>query len=335
MFLFFFIIMVVLGLMLLDVLYMWVLLEVVFFGVVGILVYLGGKKLTMNGVVYYFFVQAMGGLILILSFLSEVCMYGNMYLLNNCIGVLNFFSCLMGLMIKLGFYPFYIQILIIMSLLNFKQNLVFLVYPKLLPLMMMYDIIQQGSALFIVFVFSCFLLVVSSVQGVITTDIRAILGWSGMSQLSWMVLSIFSNLFIFLVFFFFYSYVLIFFVESLNSMGEGFFFGFGSLGVGGSIEYMVFLMLIMMSGLAPFLFFYLKVLLVFSFPTGFYKAGLLLVLIVTIGVLFFYLRLMQYIIGVGYTSGFFKVMGGSLNFSGGFIMLFFGFLGGGVLLLLI
>nr|YP_008082952.1 NADH dehydrogenase subunit 2 [Botryllus schlosseri]CCO25684.1 NADH dehydrogenase subunit 2 [Botryllus schlosseri]CDM98964.1 NADH dehydrogenase subunit 2 [Botryllus schlosseri] len=313
--------------------YMWILLEMVFFFVIFYLIVTCYKKLNLNSIVYYLFIQALGGIMLMSSFLIEMFYFGNLYFFNSGMSWICFFLGLMSLLIKMGVFPFYLQIYKIMSFMNFKQIFMFMVYPKVVPMVMLYNLIggvefELNGILIMPFL----LLLISGFQGIYSSDIREILAWSGMSQLSWIFVGILGNFFFFLSFFILYSVLLYYICFMVFGSGSKIYYDYMLIGGGYFGNFVMMLLVFLMSGLAPFLMFYMKLFLIFEIM-NYSILFLFLMLLGSLGIFFFYVRVIQ--MGLSLGGSFYYFTSNNYIFKPNYVLFFnlFLFSLGGILIL--
>nr|CDM98951.1 NADH dehydrogenase subunit 2 [Botrylloides giganteus] len=316
-----------------NIFFIWMLMEFVFFFVMMNLIVSSGGKGNVSGVIFYLFVQALGGVLVLSSMMVEMLYFGNYYYLgsNVCLGCL--YLGAMGLMMKMGMFPFYVQVYQIMNLINFNQVMMFMLYPKVVPMVMLYSMVSQLDLGGELFIFSLLVMLVSGVQGLVSTDLREFLAWSGLGQLGWIFVSIMGSFFCFLFFFWTYVFVLMCVCFMFDGGGRKVFPNFSGVGVGGGGLLIALFLVFFMSGLAPFLMFYLKLFLLFS--VGNFTLGVLGGMMVgSMGLFLLYVRVMQMMVCLG-GSMFLTPLLGSAGLKGyAAASVFFFFFFGGVLLLI-
>nr|YP_009029816.1 NADH dehydrogenase subunit 2 [Botrylloides leachii]CCO25710.1 NADH dehydrogenase subunit 2 [Botrylloides leachii] len=311
-----------------SVFFLWMLMEFVFFFVIMMLIKGSKGEVNLNGIIFYLFVQALGGVLLLCSMMVEMLYFGNYYYFgsNICVGCL--YLGVVGVVLKIGMFPFYLQVYQIMSFISFEQIVLFMLYPKIVPMVLLYNMLGQLEVGEEVLVLPGMVILISGFQGLKSSDLREFLAWSGLGQLGWIFLSILGSFMTFVYFFFFYSFLLLYVCKTMSKSGKKIFQNFS--GVGGSLEgvYTVVLGVFFMSGLAPFLMFYLKLFLLFSLYSFFVK-GLGVILLVSMGMFLFYVRALQMGVNVGnsyYVGAPSETVG--LGGYGGFLMFLFFCLGG-------
>nr|YP_009040165.1 NADH dehydrogenase subunit 2 [Botrylloides violaceus]CCO25697.1 NADH dehydrogenase subunit 2 [Botrylloides violaceus] len=282
----------VLGMNMFNIFYMWMMMEFVFFVVILFLIKYSKGEMNLGGVIFYLFVQALGGVLFLSSMLVEVFYFGNYYYLGSsvCLGCL--YLSIMGVMLKVGMFPFYLQVYQIMSFINFEQILLFMLYPKIIPVILVYSMFSQldlgGGAL----MFSFLVMAISAFQGIKSSDMRELLAWSGVGQLGWIFVSALGAFSSFVFFFWLYFFMLMGLCFLIGEGGSKLFFDFFS--VRGSLQnrYTGLFLVFFMSGLAPFLMFYVKLFLIYSLEC--FSMGLIMgVLLGVLGMSLFYVRILQ------------------------------------------
>nr|YP_008083011.1 NADH dehydrogenase subunit 2 [Botrylloides nigrum]CCO25790.1 NADH dehydrogenase subunit 2 [Botrylloides nigrum] len=316
-----------------SVFFLWMLMEFVFFFVVMLMIKGSKGEVNLSGIIFYLFVQALGGVLLLCSVMVEMLYFGNYYYFGSsiCLGCL--YLGVAGVVLKMGMFPFYLQVYQIMSFISFDQIALFMLYPKVVPGILLYNMLGQLEMGEGVLVLPMMVIMLSGFQGLKSSDLREFLAWSGLGQLGWIFLSILGSFMTFVYFFFLYSFVLFYVCKTMGKSGKKIFYNFS--GVGGSLKgiYNILLGVFFMSGLAPFLMFYLKLFLLFNLSSFFVK-GVALILLLSMGMFLFYVRALQMGVSVGnsyYESSPNEVVG--LGGYGGFLLFLF-FCSGGVLFLI-
>ncbi len=285
-----------------NILFMWIILELIFFLVMFLLISGGEGKINLNSVIYYLFVQALRGIFLLVSVLIEMFYFRNFYYLNNNLNICCWILGVLRLLLKARLFPFYIQVYQIIRFISFNQLISFLLFPKVLPILIIYELIRhfEGSSYFIFL--PMLTLFVAGVQGVLSNDVREILAWSRLSQLSWFFVSILGSLFYFVVYFFLYSCLLFFFAKWASKRRKKIFFDFYYLRSQGETKRIMIFILFLQSRLAPFLLFLIKLLLLYRVSHESFII-LFFILLGSLGVFFFYVRIFQMLASLGRHSG--------------------------------
>jgi len=232
----------------------------------------------------------------------------------------------LGLLLKARIFPFYLQVYQIIGFISFNQITSFLLIPKVLPILIIYELVEHFSRREYLIFLPILTLFVTRVRGVLSNDIREIIAWSGLSQLSWFFVSILGSLIYFVIYFLLYSCLLYFFTKWASRGRNKIFFDFSYLRFQGTTKCILLLILFMQSRLAPFLLFLMKLLLLFRVSHNSFLI-LFFILLRSVGVFLFYTRIFQIIVSLGrYSREMFShlefyVLKGNFNY-----FLFFSFM---------
>nr|YP_003204850.1 NADH dehydrogenase subunit 2 [Bolinus brandaris]ACF04924.1 NADH dehydrogenase subunit 2 [Bolinus brandaris] len=169
----------------------WAGLEINLIGFLPLLVY-QKSMLESESAVKYFIIQALGSSMLIFGSLSSFGVSFTWDVFNNGEG-LEMFGLLMmlsGLCVKLGLFPFHYWLPSVMAGLPWSTCLLLATWQKLAPLFLMVCLLDIGNCYLLV----CFLCVVSAgssliggLGGMNQTQVRALLAYSSIGHLGWMV----------------------------------------------------------------------------------------------------------------------------------------------------
>nr|WKU83819.1 NADH dehydrogenase subunit 2 [Brachypalpus oarus] len=196
----------------------------------------------------YFLTQALASSILLFS--TILFLYQNNF--NNQININNFVSMMIlsSLLMKSGAAPFHFWFPNVMEGLNWMNALILMTWQKIGSLMLI-------SYLIIKFMmFWCILLsiIIGSLGGLNQTSLRKLMTFSSINHLGWMLMSMYSNESLWITYFLFYSFLsfnLIFLFNMfklfhINQLFILFFFN-------KTLKFSLFLNLLSLGGLPPFL----------------------------------------------------------------------------------
>nr|UCU06767.1 NADH dehydrogenase subunit 2 [Xylota coquilletti] len=234
----------------------------------------------------YFLTQVLASSILLFS--TILFMYQNNFSnqssLNNFINMI----ILSALLMKSGAAPFHFWFPNVMEGLNWMNSLILMTWQKIAPLMLI-------SYLIIKFMmFWCILLsiIIGSLGGLNQTSLRKLMTFSSINHLGWMLMSMYSNESLWITYFLFYSFLsfnLIFLFNMfklyhINQLFMLFFFN-------KTLKFSLFLNLLSLGGLPPFLGFIPKWLTIQYLTLNNQLFMLTIMIVMTLITLFFYLRL--------------------------------------------
>nr|UUC08058.1 NADH dehydrogenase subunit 2 [Parantropora penelope] len=245
------------------------------------------NSLVSDGVIKYFLVQAAGSsLFLVSSFISWSVFWFNFLLLS--------------MFLKLGAFPFFQWVPVVMSSLSWYGCFFLATIQKLAPLFMLLSVGECSFQFAVLFV-GCGGVLVSGLLGFNQTIMRFLVGYSSIAHTSWILSVCFFNLkvlFFYLFFYFVVSFFLFITLEfnSVNKVS----FSFG----GGDLLLLSFILLVL-SGMPPFVIFYGKLLIFFIISN--FPAVVLLMLLGAFLSFYFYLIII--------VPGFLK-FGGGFNVNG-------------------
>nr|QUE27779.1 NADH dehydrogenase subunit 2 [Syritta pipiens] len=234
----------------------------------------------------YFLTQALASSILLFSTILFLYM-------NNLMNYINTnpyinMMILSSLFMKSGTAPFHFWFPNVMEGLNWTNALILMTWQKIAPLMLI-------SYLTIKFMmFCCILLsiIIGSLGGLNQTSLRKLMTFSSINHLGWMLMSMYSSESLWILYFMFYSFLsfnLIFLFNMfklyhINQLFSLFFFN-------KNLKFMLFLNLLSLGGLPPFLGFIPKWMTIQYLTMNNQLFMLTIMIVMTLITLFFYLRL--------------------------------------------
>nr|WKU84041.1 NADH dehydrogenase subunit 2 [Ocyptamus priscilla] len=237
----------------------------------------------------YFLTQALASSILLFS--SILFLYQNNFMNYSFLKPENNFICMMilsALLMKSGTSPFHFWFPNVMEGLNWMNSLILMTWQKIGPLMLIsYLIIKM--MLFWCIMFS---VIVGSLGGLNQTSLRKLMAFSSINHLGWMLISMYSNESLWITYFLFYSFLsfnLIFLFNMfklfhINQLFSMFMFN-------KYLKFSLFLNLLSLGGLPPFIGFIPKWLTIQYLTFNNQLFSMFIMIIMTLITLFFYLRL--------------------------------------------
>nr|YP_009231995.1 NADH dehydrogenase subunit 2 [Tegula lividomaculata]AMA07356.1 NADH dehydrogenase subunit 2 [Tegula lividomaculata] len=169
----------------------WLGLEINLIGFIPILVYGGVTQETESGM-KYFVVQALGSGMLMMGSLISF----NLLFTWETLGSSNFvglFIIAVGMMLKLGSFPFHFWLPSVMAGISWFSCLVLTTWQKLAPMFLLSSIIEKMWTLgnwinFLLIFMAGMASLVGGIGGLNQTQIRALLAYSSIGHVGWMLL---------------------------------------------------------------------------------------------------------------------------------------------------
>nr|UOU85019.1 NADH dehydrogenase subunit 2 [Ephemera danica] len=245
------------------------------------------NKFSAEAALKYFLVQALASSILLFATIILYSMNSFMitnYHLTNPTLILN-----MALLIKLGAAPFHFWFPGVMEGLNWPCNIILMTWQKIAPMMLLSYSIYLN-------VFSSFVIVSSVIAGSLggfnQTSLRKIMAYSSINHLGWMVASIMMGDMFWIMYFLFYSLLSATTVIMFNQFNLSHLYQiYSSMCHSPATKLMIFLNLLSLGGLPPFLGFLPKWIIINSLVMMNHYFMVTLMVTMTLITLFFYLRL--------------------------------------------
>lgn len=233
----------------------------------------------------YFLTQALASSILLFFIIFFSFLSFNILLKFNFIINIIFAS---SFIIKIGIAPFHFWFPIVIEGLNWINNLLLITWQKIAPIIILTYCININF-----FIFSIIIsIVISRINGLNQTSLRKLLAYSSINHLGWILTGILNNQNIWIIYFIFYcfltiSIVLIFNNFKIFNLNQIFsFFNFKNL-----IKTIIFLPLLSLGGLPPFLGFFPKWIIIEYLISINYLFIIFLLIYFTLITLYFYLRI--------------------------------------------
>lgn len=236
-------------------------------------------KLTRESSVKYFLTQTLASVIIIVGGLLVLA------LRENSGGLF----ILLGLSIKLGAAPFHRWVISVAETLPWISLFILLTIQKINPLLMIWGFGQMNSRVY--FILSISSLVIGAIIGLTQTRIRALITFSSINHVGWLLISLSHNLLLGVFYFFTYIIILlvpviIFYIVNISHINQLPFIFIKS-----NARFILFFSLLSLGGLPPFLGFFPKwAVLQICIESGFFITRVLII-ILSLFTLFFYLRL--------------------------------------------
>nr|YP_006576242.1 NADH dehydrogenase subunit 2 [Sphaerotheriidae sp. HYS-2012]AFH54824.1 NADH dehydrogenase subunit 2 [Sphaerotheriidae sp. HYS-2012] len=235
----------------------------------------------------YFLIQVAGSIVFIISSIIMSMNFNFISLINS--KNIMMLIILMTLLLKMGASPFHFWFPNLIDGLSWINSLLLMTWQKLAPLSLLSFIIFNFKILMILSVWPS--LVSGALGGFNQTSLKKILTYSSIAHMGWMIASIYFSVKLFMIYFFLYCMLLFilllsFLLMNVSSLTQ--LFMNDSLS---SLSYWLLMInLLSLGGLPPFLGFFPKWL-VFTLMVKFSIFTSITMIISSLVILFFYLRL--------------------------------------------
>nr|UEK75558.1 NADH dehydrogenase subunit 2 [Dideoides latus] len=235
----------------------------------------------------YFLTQALASSILL--FASIMFLYQNNFMnqfnMNN-----NYISMviLSALLMKSGTAPFHFWFPNVMEGLNWMNSLILMTWQKIAPLMLISYLIIKPIIMWAIMLS----IIIGSLGGLNQTSLRKLMAFSSINHLGWMLMSMYSNESLWITYFMFYVF-LSFNLIYLFNMFKLFHINqlFSMFMMNKYLKFSLFMNLLSLGGLPPFLGFIPKWLTIQYLTFNNQLFLMTMMIIMTLLTLFFYLRL--------------------------------------------
>nr|UIS24498.1 NADH dehydrogenase subunit 2 [Aedeomyia squamipennis] len=240
--------------------------------------------MTSESSIKYFLTQAFASSILMFSIIMLMFILNNNFFMNkNMIDLL----ILSSLLLKVGASPFHFWFPGVMEGLNWINNFILMTWQKIAPLMLI-----SYNFNYYYFMISLILsMTIGSLGGLNQTSLRKLMAFSSINHLGWMLMAMMSNELLWFMYFIMYmmisaSIIIMFYNFKLYHFNQIF-----NLSSKSMLNFFLFLNLLSMGGLPPFLGFMPKWLVIQSLTQMNQIMILFIAMFLTLITLFFYLRL--------------------------------------------
>nr|YP_010507370.1 NADH dehydrogenase subunit 2 [Eristalinus sepulchralis]UXG18951.1 NADH dehydrogenase subunit 2 [Eristalinus sepulchralis] len=234
----------------------------------------------------YFLTQALASSILLFS--TILFMYKNNFMYNNNNENSINMMILSSLLLKSGTAPFHFWFPNVMEGMTWTNALILMTWQKIGPLMLISYLIIKPM------LFSCIIIsvIVGSLGGLNQTSLRKLMTFSSINHLGWMLMSMYSNESLWITYFLFYSFmsfnmIFLFNMFKLYHINQL----FSLFLMNKTFKFSLFLNLLSLGGLPPFMGFIPKWLTIQYLTSNNQLFMLTIMILMTLITLFFYLRL--------------------------------------------
>lgn len=223
--------------------------------------------------IFYFIAQTIASIIFLISIIFSL--FYNLF----------FFFVLLSIIIKIGMAPLHFWVIIIIDKLSWILIYLLLTWQKLGPLILLFKYNNiNNNTIFIFIIFSIF---IGSLMGLNYSSLKKILAYSSINQLRWISISLIIFNKIFKIYFIIYIYLILiniiyFIYNNLNFIFQ--LINFKNI----KLNIIIFLNLISLGGLPPFLGFFPKLIIIKLINNSII---IILIIFFTLISLFYYLRI--------------------------------------------
>nr|QNE85725.1 NADH dehydrogenase subunit 2 [Euleia heraclei] len=233
----------------------------------------------------YFLIQAMASSVLLLAIIMMYLNYFPMIQLNT---TYNNLIILSSLLLKSGAAPFHFWFPNVMEGLSWMNALMLMTWQKIAPLMLI-SYYTQSNLIILIIILST---IAGSLGGLNQTSLRKLMAFSSINHLGWMLAAMQMNESMWLIYFLFYSFLSFSLVFMFNNfkmyhMNQLFNSFFSSK----LLKFILFLNLLSLGGLPPFIGFLPKWLVIQYLVYNSQYILITIMTVMTLITLFFYLRL--------------------------------------------
>uniref|UniRef100_A0AAU7BAB6 NADH-ubiquinone oxidoreductase chain 2 n=1 Tax=Heteromallus sp. TaxID=3073483 RepID=A0AAU7BAB6_9ORTH len=217
------------------------------------------------------------------------------------------------LMLKMGAAPFHFWFPGVMEGLNWFNCLILLTWQKIAPLMLISYLIKNNFIVPSIIILS---VMIGSIGGLNQTSLKKIMAYSSINHIGWMIAAMITGENLWMIYFMIYSFLTITLTFIFNSF-KIFHINqsFSSLNNMNLIKFMLFINLLSLGGLPPFLGFLPKWMIIQSMVELNHIFTILIMVTMTLITLFYYLRLSFSAFLLSYTEFKWIIYSNYVNFS--------------------
>nr|YP_010229232.1 NADH dehydrogenase subunit 2 [Ceracris hainanensis]ARR27451.1 NADH dehydrogenase subunit 2 [Ceracris hainanensis] len=255
------------------------------------------KNMMMNeSAIKYFIVQAMASTMLLFSILL-IQMNNQIEWEKEMIPSMMISS---SLLLKIGAAPFHFWFPEVMSMSSWINCLVLMTWQKIAPMMVLSYCIQMTTFIFTISILS---IIIGALGGLNQTSLRQILAYSSISHLGWMISSLIVSENVWEMYFIIYSMLSIIMVLLFKSMNL-FLLNqiYSASNMKTEIKFMMFLSLLSLGGLPPFLGFLPKWIVIQLLIENNMTTIMSIMVILTTITLYYYIRISFSALIMSYTE---------------------------------
>nr|QUB07007.1 NADH dehydrogenase subunit 2 [Cassidinae sp. N35] len=228
----------------------------------------------------YFLVQSLGSTVLMFSLM----LMESMMFLDYSMMIVQ-----TSLIMKLGMVPFHSWLPEVMEGLTWLNCLIMLTWQKISPMMMLM-MLSKNSLLIILSIISSSL--ISGIQGLNQISLRKIMTYSSINHMSWMMMSLMSSTYVWMIYFLIYSISNLNLILVFNSMKISVINQINSLKMNKYWKIMILMNFLSLGGMPPMIGFFPKWLTIHMMITNMHMFMMLILVMSTLIHMYFYTRIM-------------------------------------------
>nr|ARJ63885.1 NADH dehydrogenase subunit 2 [Bemisia emiliae] len=232
----------------------------------------------------YYLVQVIFSLIMLTFILF--------YMFN--LGYLCSFVLVLGMMVKMGMFPFHFWFIMICGKLEWISFFMLATLMKLIPLVLLYYLFSMLSFFFV----TASSLIFGSFMGLNNSVIQKMMGYSSMVTICWLIYSMSISLILFFGYFAGYTIMLIWLINIFNKYGIFYINQFKFNSVSLNMKIVIFSYSLSISGFPPFLGFLVKWMVINCFWHLGFKFVVSLMILVSVLSVYFYLQMVFFVMVV-------------------------------------
>nr|QFG38874.1 NADH dehydrogenase subunit 2 [Taron dubius] len=273
----------------------WAGLEINLIGFLPILVYQKSVSESQSAV-KYFIIQALGSSFLIFGSLMvfNASFTWDMFMKANNFNILGFMVLVGGLCVKLGLFPFHYWLPGVMAGLPWVSCLLLATWQKFAPLFLIVCLLELNQSYMMTMVFCIFSagsVLIGGLGGMNQTQIRALLAYSSISHLGWMVFAVLHSEWTMKVYLSIYILISVSLFLSLWYSDSGTMKNISNLKNLGVMQLTIMLLLLSLGGLPPLVGFISKWLVIVVSVKGPWVFMIFVLILGSLMSLFYYLSL--------------------------------------------
>nr|QEE94242.1 NADH dehydrogenase subunit 2 [Ochlerotatus fulvus] len=268
-----------------------------------------GKKnlMTSESSLKYFLTQAFASSILLFAIILMMLFFNNNWMMNNNFNDLLILSTLL---LKSGAAPFHFWFPGVMEGLNWINSLILMTWQKIAPLMLISYNMNYNF-----FLISIILsMIIGALGGLNQTSLRKLMAFSSINHLGWMLMAMMNNELLWFTYFILYSILSMSIILMFNNFKLFHFnqiFNFSMMNP--SIKFFMFLNLLSLGGLPPFLGFLPKWLVIQNMIELNQIFLLFISVCLTLITLYYYLRMSYSVYMLNYNKNSWMLMNSYSN----------------------
>nr|QZH43595.1 NADH dehydrogenase subunit 2 [Coboldia fuscipes] len=251
----------------------------------------------------YFLTQAIASTVLLMSIII-MFLYQNSIMISENSYIYENLLLSSALFLKMGAAPFHFWLPAVMEGLSWFNNLILMTWQKIAPMILL-SYCMNNNYLYFIIIFS---IIIGSLGGLNQTSIRKIMAFSSINHIGWMTSALLFNLSLWWNYFLIYMFLSLGLVIMFNMFQLFYINQSFSMNSNNSIvKFIIFMNLLSLGGLPPFLGFLPKWLIIQNLINTNQFLLLSIMLIFTLITLFFYIRLTFSAFMLNYSLNFWNI----------------------------